>query len=44
MKERRDSYLMENTEEYNTMSRAHNPYGDGKAAQRIVQFFLGEVL
>ena len=23
---------------YKTMSQAHNPYGDGKACERIVQF------
>jgi UDP-N-acetylglucosamine 2-epimerase (non-hydrolysing) len=30
--------LLDNEEEYNTMSKAHNPYGDGKASQRIVDF------
>ena len=30
--------LLDNEEEYNTMSKAHNPYGDGKACERIVQF------
>jgi UDP-N-acetylglucosamine 2-epimerase (non-hydrolysing) len=29
--------LLENKGEYLSMSRAHNPYGDGKAAQRIVE-------
>ena len=29
--------LLTNQELYNTMSRAHNPYGDGRACQRIVQ-------
>jgi UDP-N-acetylglucosamine 2-epimerase (non-hydrolysing) len=24
---------------YNQMSRAHNPFGDGRAAERIVQIF-----
>lgn len=28
--------LLENTDEYTHMSRANNPYGDGKSAQRIV--------
>ena len=28
--------LLENKEEYNKMSYAHNPYGDGKASERIV--------
>lgn len=31
------SILLDNTEAYQAMARAHNPYGDGKAAQRIVQ-------
>jgi UDP-N-acetylglucosamine 2-epimerase (non-hydrolysing) len=30
--------LLDDEEEYNTMSKAHNPYGDGKASQRIVDF------
>ncbi len=30
--------LLDNKEEYLKMSRAHNPYGDGKASQRIVDF------
>lgn len=29
--------LLSNTELYNMMSRAHNPYGDGRACQRIVE-------
>ena len=28
--------LLTNTQEYQSMSRAHNPYGDGKACERIV--------
>ncbi|WP_430815375.1 non-hydrolyzing UDP-N-acetylglucosamine 2-epimerase [Carboxylicivirga sp. RSCT41] len=32
--------LIENTERYNKMSQLHNPYGDGKASQRIVDFLL----
>ena len=32
--------LLEGTEAYKTMSAAHNPYGDGKAAQRILDFVL----
>jgi len=28
--------LLTNAEEYQSMSRAHNPYGDGKACERIV--------
>lgn len=30
--------LINNAEAYQAMSRAHNPYGDGKACQRIVEF------
>jgi UDP-N-acetylglucosamine 2-epimerase (non-hydrolysing) len=30
--------LINNQEEYNKMSKAHNPYGDGKACERIVEF------
>ena len=30
--------LLDNQEEYEKMSQAHNPYGDGKACQKIVQF------
>ena len=30
--------LIDNVEAYKIMSSAHNPYGDGKAAQRIVNF------
>lgn len=30
--------LLEDENEYNTMSKAHNPYGDGKACERIVNF------
>lgn len=29
--------LLHNTERYNKMSALHNPYGDGKASQRIVE-------
>lgn len=32
--------LLDNEEIYNTMSFAHNPYGDGKARERIVDFLL----
>jgi UDP-N-acetylglucosamine 2-epimerase (non-hydrolysing) len=32
------STLLENKEEYNKMSKAVNPYGDGKACGRIVDF------
>ena len=30
------SNLLTNQAEYERMSRAHNPYGDGKACQRII--------
>lgn len=30
--------LLDNENEYHTMSKAHNPYGDGKACERIVNF------
>jgi UDP-N-acetylglucosamine 2-epimerase (non-hydrolysing) len=30
--------LLTDTERYKTMSRLHNPYGDGQACQRIVEF------
>jgi UDP-N-acetylglucosamine 2-epimerase (non-hydrolysing) len=30
--------LLDDENEYNTMSKAHNPYGDGKACERIVDF------
>lgn len=32
---RETNYLLDNAEAFNTMSRAHNPYGDGKASERI---------
>lgn len=31
------SHLLKNSQAYRRMSRAHNPYGDGKAAPRIVR-------
>lgn len=30
--------LLDDNQEYNKMSKAHNPYGDGKACDRIVEF------
>ncbi len=30
--------LLDDKNEYNTMSKAHNPYGDGKACERIIDF------
>ena len=32
--------LLENQIEYNKMSKASNPYGDGKACERIVNIIL----
>lgn len=32
--------LLNDSSEYQRMSQAHNPYGDGKAASRIVNFLL----
>jgi len=29
--------LLNSTEAYEAMSKAHNPYGDGKAAERIIK-------
>ena len=34
--------LLDNEEAYNNMSKAHNPYGDGKACQKIVNFFINK--
>lgn len=31
--------LIDYTKEYERMSKAHNPYGDGRASQRIMEFF-----
>jgi UDP-N-acetylglucosamine 2-epimerase (non-hydrolysing) len=33
------SRLLTDSQEYLAMSRAHNPYGDGRASQRIVKIF-----
>jgi len=30
--------LLDNKDEYERMSKAHNPYGDGKACQKIIKF------
>ena len=35
------SRLLDDHEQYLRMSRAHNPYGDGKASERILQAILG---
>ncbi|HBH50015.1 MAG TPA: UDP-N-acetylglucosamine 2-epimerase (non-hydrolyzing), partial [Bacteroidales bacterium] len=34
--------LLTNSAVYNEMSRAHNPYGDGKACRRIVNFLISK--
>jgi UDP-N-acetylglucosamine 2-epimerase (non-hydrolysing) len=34
--------LLNDRAEYERMARAVNPYGDGRASERIVQFLLGE--
>ena len=33
-------FLLNSQEEYSKMALAHNPYGNGKACQKIVEFFL----
>jgi len=33
--------LLGDKQEYNKMSKAHNPYGDGKACNKIVEFLRG---
>ncbi len=35
--------LLEDRAEYARMSRAHNPYGDGKASDRIAQILASQV-
>jgi len=34
--------LLNDNSAYEKMSQAHNPYGDGKACEKIVEFFLDE--
>ena len=36
------SELLDNAKAYEQMSKAVNPYGDGKACSRIVRTFIGE--
>lgn len=36
------SRLLDDPEAYSAMARAHNPYGDGKASDRIISAFLSE--
>ena len=38
------SELLNNKTTYNKMSLAHNPYGDGKASNRIVQKIVAEFI
>ena len=35
--------LLDDESAYAEMSRAHNPYGDGKACRRIIDFLLDQV-
>lgn len=35
--------LIENTDLYQTMAAAHNPYGDGKAAKKIINILIGDL-
>ncbi len=35
--------LLDNEDEYNKMAKANNPYGDGRASQRIVEHILENV-
>lgn len=37
------STLLDNTAAYEAMARAHNPFGDGRAAQRIVELLANEI-
>jgi UDP-N-acetylglucosamine 2-epimerase (non-hydrolysing) len=34
--------LLDNPEAHGRMARAHNPYGDGRAAERIADILVGE--
>jgi len=36
--------LLHNKNEYNKMSKSINPYGDGKAAKRIVKIIIKEMM
>ena len=35
--------LLDSEDHYLRMSRAHNPYGDGRASERIVEVLLNEI-
>jgi UDP-N-acetylglucosamine 2-epimerase (non-hydrolysing) len=37
-------HLLKNKEVYEQMARAHNPYGDGKASERIVAFIRNAIM
>lgn len=37
------STLLDNTAAYEAMARAHNPFGDGRAARRIVELLANEI-
>ena len=37
-------YLLRNKEAYRQMARAHNPYGDGKASERIATFIRNAIM
>jgi UDP-N-acetylglucosamine 2-epimerase (non-hydrolysing) len=34
--------LLDSTEAYLAMAKAHNPYGDGKACERVIKFLSKE--
>jgi UDP-N-acetylglucosamine 2-epimerase (non-hydrolysing) len=36
--------LLDNKEYYTKMSRSHNPYGDGEASKKIVEFLKGKLI
>ena len=38
------SRLLDDTQAYNQMSMAVNPYGDGSASQRIVNYLIGALI
>jgi UDP-N-acetylglucosamine 2-epimerase (non-hydrolysing) len=40
---RQTQELLSDTVKYNTMAQLHNPYGDGKACERIVEFMKNKV-
>ncbi len=40
----RSNILLDDNDAYQAMSRAHNPYGDGRASERIVERLLHEQL